>query len=104
MNSDLELRQHGHSHPTRRDFFARPLGGALAGGALLELAFQRAAWARALAPTAGAKLFNISKAADGVYFAEARLQTVINASSVIFDNSRTCWWWTPSPSHPPLRL
>ena len=89
MHSDLQLRHHAHSHPTRRDFFGRSLGGVLTGLPVLELAFHRAAWARALAPTApDAKLFNISKAADGVYFAEARLQTLINSSSVIFVNSR----------------
>jgi len=80
---------HPHPHPSRRDFFARSVGTALAGVPVLELAFHRAAWARGMAQTAGdGRLFDIQKAADGVYFAVARVQTLINASSVIFVNSR----------------
>ena len=48
---------------------------------------HRAAWARALPPSS-TKLFDISKAADGVYFAVARAQALINASSVIFVGSK----------------
>src|SRR5215208_3001614 len=64
--------------PTRRDFFTKALGGALAGVSLMEAAFSRAAWARALAPTmADTKIFDIEKVADGVYLATARVRRVI---------------------------
>jgi glyoxylase-like metal-dependent hydrolase (beta-lactamase superfamily II) len=80
---------HGNpSHHTRRDFFNRSLG-ALAGVPIMELAFHRAAWGRALAQNTGdAKLFDISKAADGVYFALARVRALINSSAAIFVNER----------------
>ena len=75
--------------PTRRDFFTKALGGALAGVSLMEAAFSRAAWARALAPTmADAKIFDIEKVADGVYLAVARVRRVINSSSAIFVGSK----------------
>jgi cyclase len=77
-----------HSH-TRRDFFSRTLGRALGSVPLLDLAVYRASWTRALAQnTAPQKLFHIQKAADGVYFAEARTQAVIISSAVIFVNDR----------------
>ena len=90
MNKSLDSQHHRfHSHPTRRDFFAQSLGGALASVSVLELAFHRAAWARALAPTVGGiPLFDIKKVADDVYFAIARVQALINSNSVIFVNSR----------------
>lgn len=79
---------HAHSH-SRRDFFRATLGGALAGASVLEVAFHRAAWARAMAPTAGdAKLFDIEKVADGVYAAIARAQAKINSNAAIFVNSQ----------------
>jgi glyoxylase-like metal-dependent hydrolase (beta-lactamase superfamily II) len=65
------------------------LGGAIAGVSILELAFNRAAWARALAPTAfGPKLFDIHRIADGVFHAIARPRRMINSSSVIFVGKR----------------
>ncbi|MBI3667824.1 MAG: MBL fold metallo-hydrolase [Acidobacteria bacterium] len=76
-----------HHRPTRRDFFAHLLGGALAGASILELSVHRAAWARALAPAAGSPLFDIEKVADGVYCALARAQALINANAAIFVNS-----------------
>jgi cyclase len=80
---------HAHSHPrySRRDFFRVLTGSALAGASLLELAWHRAAWARAQAAGADAKLFDIEKAAEGVYFARARAQAEINANAAIFVNS-----------------
>ena len=81
--------RHRHQSHSRRDFFARSLGRSLAGVPLLELAFHRAAWNRALAQNTGAdKLFDIKKAAEGVYFAQARLQTLIISSAVIFVNEK----------------
>src|SRR5690242_13801789 len=50
-------------HRSRRDFFHTLLRGALAGASILELAHYRAAWARSLASTAGAPLFDIRKVA-----------------------------------------
>ena len=83
-----ERRDHD-PRPTRRDFFTKALAGALAGVSLMEAAFSRAAWARALAPTmADAKIFDIEKVADGVYLAVARVRRVINSSSAIFVGSK----------------
>jgi cyclase len=83
------MHNHAHSHDvpgSRRDFLGILKGGALAGAAILELAYYRAAWARAMAPTAST-LFDIQKVAEGVYFARARAQTEINSNSAIFVNS-----------------
>jgi hypothetical protein len=53
------MNHHAHHHnhvaseasTSRRDFFRLLMGGALAGASILELAYHRAAWARAAAPT-----------------------------------------------------
>ena len=68
-------------HPSRRDFLRVLMGGALAGASLMELAYHRAAWARA-AVDSGSKLFDIEKAAEGIYFAQARPQAMINCNAV----------------------
>lgn len=93
---------HGHSHAqpthsrnhdsgqdqtTRRDFMRVLTGSVLTGASVLELAFHRAAWARAAAPAAD-NLFDIQKAAEGVYFAHARPQAVINCNAAIFVRSK----------------
>lgn len=77
----------GHDGSSRRDFLRMLMGGALAGASVLELAYHRAAWARAAAP-GGEDLFDIQKAAEGVYFAHARPQTVINCNAAIFVRSK----------------
>jgi hypothetical protein len=65
------------------------LGSALAGSSLIELAVHRAAYAQAIASTTPmAKLFDITKIADGVYNARAHAQAVIISGSVIFVNSK----------------
>jgi cyclase len=93
---------HGHSHSqlhahnltdssrlsSRRDFLRVLMGGALAGVSVLELAYHRAAWARAALPDAGPSLFDLEKVADGVYLAQARPQTMINSNSAIFVGSK----------------
>ncbi|HEY3834913.1 MAG TPA: MBL fold metallo-hydrolase, partial [Bryobacteraceae bacterium] len=61
--------------------------GPTAGAAILTLASRRAAWAQAMAPGAATDLFDIQKAAAGVYFAQARPQAVINCNAAIFVNS-----------------
>jgi len=79
-------RNHVHPNdatPSRRDFFRLLMGGALAGASVLELAYHRAAWARAV-PDSGPKLFDIEKAAEGVYFAQARPQARVNCNAAIF--------------------
>jgi cyclase len=84
------MHSHVHSHPhhSRRDFFRLLTGSTLAGASLLELAWHRAAWARAQVDAAPAgRLFDIEKVADGVYFARARAQAEINANAAIFVNS-----------------
>src|ERR1044072_5443544 len=80
-----------HPHqfqPTRRNFFSSILGPALVGAPILEAAFQRAAWARAMAQTAGnKKLFDIKMCADGVFLAMARPQALATSGPVIFVNA-----------------
>ena len=72
---------------SRRDFFRGFMARALGGASVLELAYHRAAWARGLARTSNAELFDIEKVADGVYFAVARAQAVMNCNAAIFVNS-----------------
>jgi cyclase len=87
---------HGHSHhhadspalSSRRDFLRVLMGGALAGVSLMELAYHRAAWARAAVPNSDIKLFDFEKVADGVSLAQARPQSMINANSAIFVGSK----------------
>jgi cyclase len=78
----------GHSHTSRRDFLRVLMGGALGGASVLELAYHRAAWARAAVPGADAKLFDIQKAGQGVYFAHARPQAMLNCNAAIFVRSK----------------
>src|SRR3569833_356655 len=92
---------HSHSHPnsstnhahpgtgtSRRDFLRVLMGGAFAGASVLELAFHRAAWARAASTTTDAKLFDLQKVVDGVFFAQARPQAAINCNAAIFVRSK----------------
>jgi cyclase len=84
---------HSHNHvvsgPTsRRDFLRVLMGGTLAGPSILELAWHRAAWARAAAPSSEPNLFDIQKVADGVYFARARPQAMLNCNAAIFVRSK----------------
>ncbi len=78
----------GHDGPSRRDFMRVLMGGALAGASLMELAFHRAAWARAAAPVEDGDLFDIQMAAPGVYFAHAKPQAMINCNAAIFVRSK----------------
>jgi len=78
----------GRDHPSRRDFMRTLMGGALAGASVLELAYHRAAWARSAPQSTDEVLFDLQKAADGVYFAHARAQTVINCNAAIFVRSK----------------
>lgn len=97
LNAHAHHQAHSHEHArphnhdvggdgrsSRRDFLRVLMGGALAGASILELAYHRAAWARAAAPGSETNLFDLQKAADGVYFAHARPQTVINCNAAIF--------------------
>jgi hypothetical protein len=86
---------HAHNHvvcgdgqTSRRDFLRVLMGSALAGASILELAYHRAAWARAAAPSTDAKLFDLQKAANGVYFAHARPQAMLNCNAAIFVRSK----------------
>ncbi len=88
---------HGHSHShnhvdthhsSRRDFLRLLMGGTLAGASVVELAWHRAAWARATAAPSDDKLFDLEKAADGVYFAKARPQAMINCNGAVFVRSK----------------
>jgi glyoxylase-like metal-dependent hydrolase (beta-lactamase superfamily II) len=101
---------HNHSHPghvhdsphtnfdqrnhvslatgTRRDFLRVLMGGALAGAGVMELAYHRAAWARAAAIPGEGNLFDLHKAADGVFFAQAHPQAQVNCNAAIFVRSK----------------
>jgi cyclase len=88
---------HHHPHPhnhvvdgptSRRDFLRVLMGGALAGASILELAWHRAAWARAAAPSSDPNLFDIQKVANGVYFARAHPQAMLNCNAAIFVRSK----------------
>jgi cyclase len=87
-NHDSGLDRTSRERTSRRDFFRVLMGGTLAGASVLELAYHRAAWARAAAPADGANLFDIQKAAEGVYFAHARPQAIINCNAAIFVRSK----------------
>lgn len=88
MHDHTHPDSHSHHHSQhRRDFLRVLIGGPLAGASILELAWHRAAWARAIAPAADPRLFDIEKVADGVYCALARPQAVVNPNSAIFVNS-----------------
>jgi len=87
MHNHTHTQSHSHHPQSRRDFFRILISGPLAGASILELAWHRAAWARALAPTADAQLFDIEKVAEGVYCAMARPQAQINCNAAIFVNS-----------------
>jgi cyclase len=81
-------RPHNHAHAndarhSRRDFFHFLMGGSLAGASFLELAYYRAAWARS-GSASETKLFDIERAAEGVYFAQARPQVLVNCNAAIF--------------------
>ncbi len=78
----------GGGHTSRRDFLRVLMGGALTGASLLELAYHRAAWARAAAPASDAKLFDLQKVANGIYFAHARPQALLNCNAAIFVRSK----------------
>lgn len=79
--------RHAHAYPGRRDFLRSLFAGPLAGASLLEGAFHRAAWARAMAPAYTGQLFDIEKVADSVFLARARPQAEINCNAAIFVNS-----------------
>jgi len=74
---------------TRRGFLSRLAGPAWAGYAVMDQAFFRAARARAQskAPVALPKLFDLHKAAEGVYLAQARPQTMVNCNAVVIENA-----------------
>jgi glyoxylase-like metal-dependent hydrolase (beta-lactamase superfamily II) len=78
------VAQHSHS---RRDFL-RIMSSAFAGASLLELAYHRAAWARAAAPASDDTLFTIQKVTGGIYFAHAHPQAMINCNAAIFVRSK----------------
>ncbi|HEX4592918.1 MAG TPA: MBL fold metallo-hydrolase [Bryobacteraceae bacterium] len=86
------MHNHSHSahgqHHSRRDFFQKLVGGAMAGASVLEMGFFRAAVARAQAPAASTNLFDIQKIGDGVYFALAHPQALTNCNAAIFVNAQ----------------
>ena len=87
----LHARNHvepEHTPASRRDFLRMLMGGTLASASVMELAWHRAAWARAAASSADDKLFDLEKAADGVYFARARAQAIINCNGAVFVRSK----------------
>ena len=90
-HSHPHAHPHNHTTPTptsRRDFLRTLMGTTLAGASVLELAYHRAAWASAAAPTADSNLFNLQKVADGVFFAMAHPQAQVNCNAAIFVRSK----------------
>lgn len=85
---------HAHNHvvperlSSRRDFLRSLMGRTLAGASMVELAWHRAAWARAAAPGSDARLFDVHKAAEGVFLAQARPQAMVNCNAVVFVRSK----------------
>jgi cyclase len=87
---------HAHNHvvpgrlSSRRDFLRTLMGTTLAGASMLELAWHRAAWARAAAQSSEVRLFDFHKATEGVFLAQARpqLPPMINCNAVIFVRSK----------------
>src|SRR5687768_5467195 len=77
---------HAHNH-SRRDFLASLVSFGLAGTAVLEAGFMRAALARAQSAAASSNLFEIQKVTDGVYVALARPAALINSNAAIFENA-----------------
>jgi glyoxylase-like metal-dependent hydrolase (beta-lactamase superfamily II) len=73
----------------RRGFFGRLMGPAWGAYAVMDQALFRAARARAQskAPIILPKLFDLKKAAEGVYLAQARPQTMVNCNAVIIENA-----------------
>jgi len=100
-HAHFQSQRHAHPRPetlsepthadagrsTRRDFLRILMSGALSGATILELAFHRAAWARAASASGDAKLFDVQKVAEGVFFAQARPQAAINCNAAIFVRS-----------------
>ena len=83
------FRQHNHvEQSSRRDFLRMLMGGALTGASVFELAYHRAAWANAAAPTAPGNLFDLEKAAEGIFFAHAHPQAQVNCNAAIFVRSK----------------
>jgi len=88
MHDHTQTKSHScHQPRSRRDFFRIMVGGPLTGASILELAWHRAAWARALAQTAGSQLFDLEQVAEGVYCARSRPQAEVNCNAAIFVNS-----------------
>jgi cyclase len=87
---------HAHSHvrterlSSRRDFLRSLMGTTLAGASMVELGWHRGAWARAAAHGSDARLFDLHRAAEGVFLAQARPQSraMINCNAVVFVRSK----------------
>ena len=83
---------HAHNHvvperlSSRRNFLRTLMGTTLAGASIVELAWHRAAWARAAAQGSDARLFD--KAGEGVFLAQARPQATVNCNAVVFVRSK----------------
>ncbi len=81
--------QHNHFEAgSRRDFLRMLMGTTLVGASAMELAYHRAAWANAAAPSSAGNLFDLQKAADGIFFAQAHPQAQVNCNAAIFVRSR----------------
>ena len=87
-------RAHSHGRreclSSRRDFLRSLMGTTLAGASTLELGWHRGAWARAAAQGSDTRLFDLHKAAKGVFLAQARpqLPPMINCNAVVFVRSK----------------
>lgn len=72
---------------SRRGFLRRTLGISWTSAALIEQAIFRATAARAQSTGTQPRLFDLQKAADGVYLAQARPAVLLNCNAAIFENA-----------------
>ena len=71
----------------RRGFLRQTLGVSWTSAALLQQSVFRAAAARAQSVGPQPRLFEIRKAADGVYLAQAKPAVLLNCNAAIFENT-----------------
>ena len=98
------LHSHGHKHAhefarshnhdaggsmsSRRDFLRVLMSTTLAGASVMEVAYHRAAWARAASMTSAGNLFDIQRIGTDVFFAYAHPQALVNCNAAIFVRSK----------------
>ena len=87
-NHEASNHDSGRDKTSRRDFMRVLMGGALAGASALEARLPSCSLGTLRATNERRNPLRSRKAADGVYFAHARPQTVINCNAAIFVRSK----------------